>query len=170
MLQIADFSWATFAGRCAEFRHVTDYDVCDSTMIADSYLAKKRDLFFLTNAHLRQETARSIVEFAVSGGRVWIHDKAEVTVLHQSDSLTGLAAKRGVTTTGDLKSVGTTGLYRFADVQLTASHLVQAAFAIRADGEPCYRTMHRRHESCYFPRKQRFEIQRRAANATAPDS
>lgn len=170
MLEITGFSWAAFAKRCAEFRHITDYDVCDSAMIADGYLAKKRDLFFLTNAHLRQETARSIVEFAVSGGRVWIHDKTEVTVLHQSDSLPRLAAKRGVTAIRDLKSVGTTGLYCFADVQLLASRLVQTAFAIRADGEPCYRTMHQRHESCYFPGKQRFEIQRRAANATDPDS
>lgn len=169
MLQIAGFSWTAFAGRCAEFRHVTDYDICDSTMIADGYLAKKRDLFFLTNTHLRGETAQAIVEFAARGGRVWLHDNAEVTVLHQSDSLTGLAAKRGVTIR-DLKSAGPTGLYRFADVRLTASHLVQAAFAIRADGEPCYRTMHQHHESCYFPKRQRFEIQRRAANVTSPDS
>ncbi|OHE81071.1 MAG: hypothetical protein A2107_10900 [Verrucomicrobia bacterium GWF2_62_7] len=163
MLQIAGFSWTSFVDRCAEFRHVTDYDVCDSTMITDGYLAKKRDLFFLTNTHLPQETARAVVEFAARAGRVWLRDKAEVTVLYQSDTLTGLAVKRGVAIRG-LKSVGTTGLYRFTDMRLTASHIVQGVFAIHDDGEACYRTMHRHHESCYFPKRQRFEIRRQAAD------
>lgn len=161
MLQIAGFSWAAFAGCCAELRHVTDYDVCDSTMIADGYLAKKRDVFFLSNTHLREETAKAIVEFAASRGRVWLLDKTEVTVLYQSDTLAGLAAKRGVAIC-DLKSVGTTGLYRFTDVRLTAQHIVRDVFSIRDNGEPCYRTMHRHHESCYFPKRQRFEIRRQA--------
>lgn len=167
MLQMEGFSWAVLADRCAELRRVTDYDVCDTTMIAEGYLAKKRDLFFLTDAHLREETAKAIVEFAAGGGRVWLHDNAEVTVLYQSDTLTGLAAKRGVMMC-DLKSVGTTGLYRFADVRLTGQHIVRDVFSIRDKGEPCYRTMHRRHESCYFPKEQRFEIQQRAAAGADP--
>jgi len=162
MVQIKEFSWTALADRCAEFRRVTDYDVCDSIMIADGYLRTKRDLFFLANAHLRAETAQAIVEFAASGGRVWLHDKAEVTVLHQPDTLIELAARRGVTIR-DLKNVGSTGLYRFADARLTGPHIIRDVFSICDNGEPCYRTMHQHHESCYFPKRQQLEIQRRPA-------
>ena len=157
MLEMPGYNWTVFVNRSAEFRHVTDYDICDSTMIADGYLAKKRDLFFLTSAHLPQETAHAIAEFAARNGRVWLHEQAEVSVLHQPDTLTGLASKRGVTPRG-LENVGPTGIYRFADVRQTASHVTQAVFRIPDNGEPCYRTMHQRHESCYFPKRQHFDI------------
>ncbi len=157
MLEMPGYDWTVFVNRSAEFRRVTDYDICDSTMIADGYLAKKRDLFFLTSAHLPQETAHAIAGFAARSGRVWLYDQAEVFVLHQPDTLTGLAANRGVTPRG-LESVGPTGIYRFVDARQAAQHMKQAAFRIPDNGELCYRTMHQHHESCYFPKRQHFDI------------
>ena len=55
ILDIDGFSWEAFVDRCAEFRRVADYDLCDSYMIADGYLKRKRDLFFPVDTHLAQK-------------------------------------------------------------------------------------------------------------------
>jgi hypothetical protein len=161
MLELDGFDWKDLTRRCAEFRRLIDYDVCDTTMIADGYLAKKRDLFFVTNTHLREEIAEAILAFAAGNGRVWLYKDMAVEMLHRSASLVEMAAGRGMAV-GRPESVGTTGVYRFDDWQQVIPHVAGDTFSIPADGPECYRTMHQRHESCYFPKKQRFEIRKRS--------
>jgi hypothetical protein len=157
MLQMPGFRWKVLLERCAKLRQGTDYDVCDSDMVKDGYLATKRDLFFLTNSDIREHTAQAIVEFAAKKGRVWLFENSEVSILHQSTTLVELAAKQGLTV-ADAKKVGATGLVRFADWQEAASHVTFKGFQIPDHGEVCYRTRHLHHESCYLPQKQSFEI------------
>lgn len=158
MLQMPGFAWETLLGRCAKLRREMDYDVCDSDMIRDGYLAKQRDLFFLTEAYLREETAAAIVDFARQQGRVWLFKDSDPKILFQSTNLTEMAKKRGLMV-GDVKNVGAVGLVRFTDWQEPfLPRKTPDAFKIPDRGQPCYRTMHRQHESCYFPQEQSFEI------------
>ena len=66
MLQLSGFSWRSLVKRCAEFRRLMDYDVCDSFMVADGYLRAKTDLVFPVTTHLRVETGLAIAQFAAS--------------------------------------------------------------------------------------------------------
>jgi hypothetical protein len=157
MLQMPGFAWDTLDRRCAQLRRATDYDICDTEMIRDGYLATKSDLVFLTSAHLRDETAGAILAFAADRGRVWLYKDAEVAVLYRAATLVELAAGRGLSM-ADTDRVGTTGLYRFDDWRQIASHAARRAFAIPDRGEFCYHTLHRQHESCYFPEDQTFEV------------
>jgi len=161
MLQLDAFDWKELVDRCAEFRRLTDYDVCDATMIADGYLARKRDLFFAMNTHIREDTAEAVVAFAATGGRVWLYKNASVAVLHATTTLAELAAKRGLTVR-DVDAIDATGLYRCTDWRQTLPHIASGTFTIPDEGQECYRTLHQHHESCYFPKKQRFEIRKRA--------
>jgi hypothetical protein len=156
MLQMPGFSWETLLDRCAKLRQGTDFDLCDADMIKDGYLAKKHDLFFLTTAHLREETARAIIEFG-RRRRVWLYKDSNPAVLYRSTTLVELAAKRGLPI-GDATKPGTSGLVRFAGWQEPMAHVVPDVFKIPDRGQPCYRTLHRQHESCYFPQRQTFEI------------
>ena len=54
--------------------------------------------------------------------------------------------------------VDATGWYRFTDWRQIVSHVDPHVFRIPAGGQQCYRTWHRNHESCYFPKQQRIEI------------
>lgn len=164
MLELDEFSWKKFVDRSAELRRLADFDVCDSTMIADGYLKGRRELFFPTSAHLREDTAEAITDFAASGGRVWLYGKTEVGILHQSTTLADVAAKRGQTLKG-VDQIGATGLYRFDDWRQAMAHVTHAKFAIPDEGQPCYRTLHHAHESCYFPKQQRCEIRARSDRA-----
>ena len=157
MLQMPGFKWDVLLGRCAKLRQETDFDVCDSDMIRDGYLATKSDLLFLTRSHLREETAQAIVEFAVQRGRVWLFEDVDPEVLYQSNTLAGMAAKRGLLVVGPAKA-SATGLIRFTDWREPIPRGASDAFLISDQGQPCYRTLHRCHESCYFPQRQSFEI------------
>ncbi len=160
LLCIDGFSWEDLVANCAALRRVTDYDVCDSYMIADGYLKKTRDLVFPVSSLLREDTARAIVAFVVGGGRVWLFGDTELMLLHQSTTLVKLAEKQGVSLHG-LEQVSSSGLYRFSDWNSLARYLIRQTFSIPDGGEPCYRTMHKQYESCYFPRKACIEIRPR---------
>jgi hypothetical protein len=160
LLHIDGFAWDTFIRRCAELRRLIDYDVCDGDMIADGYLKTKTDLFFPVSTHVREETAAAVSEFAAARGRVWLYGNSDVGVLHQPTTLVELAARRGLTPQ-DAKTIGKTGLCRVDDWRQAMPYLPQAAFTIPDHGRPCYRTLHRRHESCFFPEQQRFEVRPR---------
>jgi hypothetical protein len=99
-------------------------------MIKDGYLAKKRDLFFLTETYLREETARAIVDFAQKQGRVWLFQDSAPKILHCSTTLLKMAEKQGLAV-GDAKKVGTTGLVRLADWQEAGPLVVEGVDAIR---------------------------------------
>lgn len=154
MLQTANFAWDAFVDRSAALRRVTDYDICDSTMIADGYLAGKRDLLLLTKADVPEETARAMVEFA-KRARVWLYGDADAAVLHGTTTLAEMAARAGAA-----------GLVRFNDWHEPVAHAAPGEFRIPAGGQPCYRTRHQHHESCYFPERQTFEILERAADSS----
>jgi hypothetical protein len=164
MLQTEGYSWKQLVSRSASLRQLTDFDVCDGLMIADGYLAQKRDLVFLTHTHLRKETAQAVAQFAATTGRVWLYDDVQVQILHESTSLDDLAGMLGIQKTQNKpEKVGKTGLYRFTDWPELAASVETPPFTLAvkdsaAQDSPCYRTMHHHHESCYFPKEQRFEI------------
>jgi hypothetical protein len=161
MLEIPGFEWRTLLARCAKLREGTDFDVCDSDMIRDGYLAGHRDLFLLTPAHVREETARALVAWAAKSGRVWLFKDADPAVLYRPTTLAGLARALGIPI-HDASKVGPSGLVRFHDWAAAVRHVLpQNRFTIPDGGRPCYRTLHREHESCYFPSEQRFELRRR---------
>jgi hypothetical protein len=161
MLHLGGFSWKTLVHRCAEFRRLSDYDVCDSFLIADGYLQTKTDLVFPVTTHVRKETALALAEFAAKRGRVWLYGDTQVALLHEATTLVDLAAKRGLAVQ-DPQTVGTTGICRCDDWRQPIRHNGPPAFTLADGGEPCYRTWHQRHESCFFPQRQSFEIRRRA--------
>ncbi len=158
------FSWETLVDRCAVLRRITDYNVCDSYMIADDYLGKTRDLVFPVRSHLREETAKAVIRFAARGGRVWFFSDADPVILHQTVTFAELADREGVTIRGP-EQVGKAGMYRFSEWQQLAGHVLCNSFSIPDGGEFCFRTMHGKHESCYFPGKARFEVRPRKTSA-----
>jgi hypothetical protein len=160
MLLLDGFSWKTLVDRCAELRRETDFDVCDGYMIADGYLKNKRDIVFPVGAHLREETAHAIVDFAAQCGRVWLLGDAKLSVLYSTTTFDQIAEKRGVAVR-DSEPIEPKGVYRFPEWRRIVSHLSHQTFDIPNNGLKCYRTMHKTHESCYFPMKERFEIRRR---------
>jgi len=163
-LQTPVFVWSEFVERCAALRREADYDVCDSDMLRDGYLAGKTDLLFLTNADLREETALAIVQWAATRGRVWFYQASNAAVLYRPTSLIELAARRGLVV-NDAANAGRTGLVRFNDWQQPIPHVAPKTFRISGQGEPCYRTLHTQHESCYFPRQRSFTIRERPATS-----
>ena len=162
MLKTPGFSWGEFVACCAEFRRVIDYDVCDSHMIADGYLAGKRDLVIPVTSYLPEQTVKAIVQLAADRGRVWLYGDTVVKTLHSPSTLETLAAQRKLAIR-DLKQVGQVGLYHFHDWQETVPHLIQDAsqFQIADNSKPCYRTLHQHHESCFFPDEERLELRTR---------
>jgi hypothetical protein len=157
MLQMPGFAWTTLVERCAKLRQGTDFDVCDSDMIRDGYLATKQDLFLLTHSHLREETAGVIVDWATKRGRLWLYNDSDAEILYRSTTVVAMAAKRGISMV-DAAKAGATGIVRFADWREPIGRMTSPAFKIPDGGQPCYRTLHMRHESCYFPQRQSFEI------------
>lgn len=160
ILHIDGVSWDTLVKRCAELRKLTDYDVCDGHMIADGYLTKKRYLVFPVNSHLREATAQAILQFITAGGAVWLYGDSQLPILHRAETLQQMAAQNGMPLHEEGKSDGA-GFYRIANWQDAAAHIASHDFKIPDDGRPCFRTMHQRHESCYFSGQQRFELSER---------
>ncbi len=160
LLSIDGFSWKLLLRRCADFRRLTDYDVCDSFMIADGYLKTKRDLIIPVSSHLREETACAVAAFAAKNGRVWLYEDTELTILLNPLTFEKIAARYGLTE-HDTERAESTGLYRFTDWQQTIPYIVPTEFKIPSGGTSCIRTMHKRHESCYYPERQDFEIRQK---------
>jgi len=90
ILEIDSLAWETLVDRCAACRRILDYDVCDSYLIADGFLKTKRDLIFVGPCTMREMTARAVVDFARTGGRVWLYGDADIKIMYTENTLTGL--------------------------------------------------------------------------------
>ncbi|MBN2293257.1 MAG: hypothetical protein JXM70_12575, partial [Pirellulales bacterium] len=157
MLSPAAFSMRPFIPRCAEFRKVADYDICDSFMIADGYLQSKKDLILMIGMKIPEETLQHIVDFAKQRGRVWVRNDAQISVLHGDTTLDELARRQGCKLSSDSQPVSK-GIYHFEKWPR-----LEPFASLPANGnEERYQTVHQNHISCYIPKRLDFEIRKRA--------
>ncbi|MDD5604110.1 MAG: beta-galactosidase [Eubacteriales bacterium] len=86
----------TFFRECAELRLKADFDICDSHMIDDGYLAGIRELIILCSCPIPKSTARKILDWVRQGGRLCIYDNSDPWILNGNKSLAEISASAGV--------------------------------------------------------------------------
>jgi hypothetical protein len=146
--------------RAAKLREVIDYDICDSVMIADAYLDKITDIIFLTTPLIPEAVWKKIIDFVISGGRVWFYKEVEICFLElylqgknsKCDIMIKSLDNANVFSEWQQKA----GFYRFEDYSIFK--YVFGAGENETTSDACYSTVHKNCISKYWPKLQEFEI------------
>ncbi len=73
--------------KAAELRHKTNYDICDSIMIADGALRDKEELIFVDSTVIHENLLSVLSDFIASGGSIIVCNNAKVSIIENGSQL-----------------------------------------------------------------------------------